>query len=88
MAPADGLVAGVRDEQIAGRHDRVRLLPVGRQHVIDARDPHQRLLREVLDQVVVAGARGKHVPHHLGEISQGVGRRPHRPWRTGMTAGR
>ena len=88
VALADRSAAGVRREQVASRHDGVRLLFVRRQLVIDAGQAYERVLREVLDQVSVAGTGGQRAPHHVGELRHRVRWLSHRKSHTPRSAAR
>ena len=59
VALADSSAAGVRREQVPSRHNGVRLLLIRRELVMDAGQANERVLREVLDQMLVAGTGGQ-----------------------------
>jgi hypothetical protein len=64
------LAASVVDDQVACGHDGVRLLRVPAEPTVGGGHVHQRLLREVLDEVGITDARGNDAAHDDGQFGQ------------------
>ena len=72
VAALHGLAAEVRGEEVAGGDHGVGALLVGRELTVGAGEAQQRLLREVVDQVRIAGAGGEGPPDGGADVGECV----------------
>ena len=72
VTTAHGLAAEVRCQQVAGDDHGVGTLGIGRERSLGVGEPGQGLLREVVDEMTIAGACGQRPPHDRGDVGEGV----------------